>query len=412
MNMTIIASIQKFMSYTTSLSDTKYKKLESQQQSRLYPEKGSESNDVFSLPQYIRVMVSNYQLLQTVFAIDKGECQSGEVKTEEQFSPTVTIVDTATNQPLDCVLLLDGEKPPEVNCRTLFCYVAVEVSHRDARGSHPYPLYYVESKPCKQSKLPLIFCFHQPGTACVIQLSVHSIVDSEGVEYIYDADDCTCVVQIIDREQHWCVSTDVHGVERVKEPPLIRYTGPLANAKYHKIAQHFEKVSPNAECLQQLASKITSGNFSDDIKVIALCWEALIDIQGKAKCNKRLLKTAWDIATQLKCKNGVLLQGRVLRHLAHLQCVLGNYEEALEYISLAKQRFANAAHSNETTSVIYTEILAEWRRLSSSPPSTTFSQLNKSAERNYDLLLNILNSWRSMRNIAYIYILQRKQNFT
>ena len=204
---------------------------------------------------------------------------------------------------------------------------------------------------------------------------------------MYDAEGCTCVVQIIDRKQHPRVSTDVHGVERVKEPPLIRYTGPLATEKYHKIAQHFEKVSPKAESLQQLASKITSGNFSDDIKVVALCWEALIDIQGKPKYNEGLLKTAWDIATQMKCKNGVLLQGRVQSHLAHLHCVLGNYEEALKYISLAKQRLAVAAHSIETASVIYTEIFINLRRLSSAPLPIAFSQVYESTQRNYDLLL-------------------------
>ena len=217
------------MSYTTSLSDTKYKKLEIQQQSRLYPEKGLESNDctnVFSLYQYIQVMVLNYQPLQTVFAVDKGEYESREMKTEEQFSPIVTIVDTATQQTLNCVLLLlHGEKPPEVSCRTLFCYIAVQVSYCDAHGSNPHSLFHMESKPYKQSKLPLIFCFHQPGTVCVVQLSVHFIVDSEGLEYMYHSEDFTCVVQIIDRKQHRCVSTELHGVERVKEPPLIRYTG-------------------------------------------------------------------------------------------------------------------------------------------------------------------------------------------
>ena len=388
-----IVSIQKFMRYTIylSLSDTKYRKFESQQESRLYPGKIQESNDctdIFSLPQYIRVMVSNFQPLQTVFAIDKGEYHSREIKNDEQFSPTVTIVDTATKQPLDCVLLLHGEKPPEVHHRTLFCYIAVQVSYCEEQGSPPHP-YHMESKPCKQGRLPLIFCFYQSGTVCVIQLSVHSIVDSEGVEYMYNADDCTCVVRIIDRKQHQCVS-DVHGVERVKETAVIRYTGPLATARYHKLAQQFEKVSPNAESLQHLASKITSGNFSDDIKVIALCWEALIDIQGKPKYNEGLLKTAWDIATQVKCKNGVLLQGRVLRHLAHLHCVLGNYEEALEYVSLAKQRLAIAAHSIETASVIYTEIFINWRRLSSAPLPTAFSQLYESTQTNYDFL-NILN---------------------
>ena len=117
-------------------------------------------------------MVSNYQPLQTIFAIAKGECQSREIKAEEQFSPSVTIVDTATRQPLDCVLLLHGEKPPEVTCRTLFCYIAVQVKYCDVHGSLPHPLYHMESKPCTQGRLPLIFCFHSWYSLC------HSAVSS------------------------------------------------------------------------------------------------------------------------------------------------------------------------------------------------------------------------------------------
>ena len=142
------------------------RKLESQQQLAVLPEKGHEMTDsmeIFCLPQYIRVMVSNYQPLQTIFAIDEGKYHKCVLKKDEQFSPIVTIVDAATKQPLDCVLLLYGEKPPEVSSRTLFCYIAVQVSYCDVHGSHPYPLYHMKSKPCKQGKLPLIFCFHQPG---------------------------------------------------------------------------------------------------------------------------------------------------------------------------------------------------------------------------------------------------------
>ena len=73
-------------------------------------------------------MVSNYQPLQTIFAIPDNECCIREIKTDEQFSPIVTIVETATQQALDCILLLHGEKPPEVSCRTLFCYIAVQVT--------------------------------------------------------------------------------------------------------------------------------------------------------------------------------------------------------------------------------------------------------------------------------------------
>ena len=211
---------QKFMRHTISLSEKKCRKFESQE--------SSDGTDIFSLPQYIRVMASNYQLLQRIFAISESECHTQDLKRCERFSPTVTIVDTATQQPLDCVLLLRGEKPPEVSCRTLFCYIAVQVTSVPNYGSYPHPLCHMGSKPCKQGKLPLTFCFLQPGTVCNIRLSIHSIVDSEGVEHMYDAEDCTCVVQITDRDQHGGVKMrDRHGVVRVKEPPLLMYTGPL-----------------------------------------------------------------------------------------------------------------------------------------------------------------------------------------
>ena len=107
-------------------SDKKYRKLESQQHSKPHSEKGhklTDSVDIFCLPQYIRILVSNYQPLQIVFAIAESEFHTRKTKTDEQFSPTVTIVDAATKEPLDCVLLLHAEKPSEVSSRTLFCYI-------------------------------------------------------------------------------------------------------------------------------------------------------------------------------------------------------------------------------------------------------------------------------------------------
>ena len=91
-------------------------------------------------------------------------------RSTSSFLLPVTIVDTATQQPLDCVLLLHNEKPPEVKSKALFCYIAVQVSYHDPHGSHPHSPYHMESKPCMQGKLPLIFCFHQPRMVCVIQL--------------------------------------------------------------------------------------------------------------------------------------------------------------------------------------------------------------------------------------------------
>ena len=302
----------KFIRYTISLSDKKYRKLESQKQSRLCSESGQKSTDAFSLPQSIQVMVSNYQLLQTIYATSESECHTQDLKRDEQFSPTVTVVDTATRQPLDCVLLLHGEKPPEVNHRTLFCYIAVQVSYHDPHGSHPYPLYHVKSKPCKQGKLPLIFCFRQPGTVCAIQLSIHSIVDSEGLEYMYHSEDFTCVVQIIDRDQHGGVRMrGQHGVVRIKEPPLLRYTGPLTTKGFHELEEHFIKLylSPDYRQILQLSKLlIDERSTSADIKVFALCWEALSEaVQSNYKHAEEVLKTAWKKASQLECKNVLLL---------------------------------------------------------------------------------------------------------
>ena len=220
-----------------------------------HPENGQalpDPTNILSLPDYIRVMISNYQPLQTVFAVANGEFHTRQIKKDEKFSPIVTIEDAVTQQTLDCMLLLHGEEPQEVNYSTLFCYIAVQV-----RGSHPNPQYHIESEQCTHGKLPLTFCFHQPGASYDIRLSIHSIADSEGVEYTYHSEDCTCTVQILDRKLHNCHS----GCLRMKEPPQHRYTGPLATKRFHKIAQLFEKLYSPSKYMQikKLANCIVGG---------------------------------------------------------------------------------------------------------------------------------------------------------
>ena len=363
------------------LSDKKHRKLESQQQSRLHPEKGHTSTDptdIFS----IRVMVSNYQPLQTIFSIPEGECHTRPIKTDEQFSPIVTIVDAATTKPLDCVLLLQGEQSPQVDCKKLFCYIEVKVSVSGIIGHDycPCPLYHVKRKPCKQGKLPLIFCFHQPGTVCVIQLSIYSIVDSEGVEYMHHSEDCTCVVEIIDRDEHGEVKMkDQHGVVRTKEPPLLRYTGPLATKKYHNLERLFTKFFRNADYkqVQQLSKLvIVKSSNSPDIKVFALCWEGLcLSIDKEYELAEKLLKTAWNEASKLEGENSLLLQGRTLRHLAHLEYAQAKDVEALNYLSQANDKLFHAAPSEETAHALYTKLLLKKRRFFSIPNSEFSSQL-------------------------------------
>ena len=153
--------------------DKSRRKLESQQHSSQFERRhGSNvSRDILSLPQNLQVIVSNYQLLQKIFAISENTL---ETRPDEQFSPIVTIADAVTQQPLDCVLLLlHGEKPPEVNCRILFCYIAVQVTNFGAHGLSFYPPYHMESKPCNQNKLPLTF--FSPARYSLCHLAVSSL---------------------------------------------------------------------------------------------------------------------------------------------------------------------------------------------------------------------------------------------
>ena len=327
-------------------------------------------------------MVSNYQSTQTVFSISESEYHTRQIKKDEQFSPTVTVVDAATRQPLDCVLLLHGEKPPEVTSRALFCYIAVQVVNDDAHGSYPHPLYHMESKPCNHNKLPLIFHFHQPGTVCVIQLSIHSIVDSEGMEYMHHSESCDCIVRVIYRDQQ--------GVIRMKEPSRLRYTGPLATKQFYKLERLFTELfqSPgdNKERILQLSKQtLVKASSSADIKAYALCWKALsVGAHKDYELAEKSLRTALKKASRLECENGLLLQGRVLRHLAFVQYIQGNDDKALEYMSGVKSRLFLAVPFNETAHALHTELLVESRRLLK---RTFSSELYTSTERDYELLL-------------------------
>ena len=250
-------------------------------------------------------MVSNYQPLQTVVAISESEYHTREIKTEEQFSFTVTI---ATQQPLD-----------------------------------------------------------------------------------YHSEDCDCNVHVIDRGQHVGVkTTDRHGVVRMKEPPLLRYTGPLATKKFHKIERQFIKMylSPNYKQILQHSKQLVDKNgISADIKVSALCWKALSEaVQSNYKDAEEVLRDAWKRGSQPECENGLLLQGTVLRHLAFMQYAQGNNDKALEYILGAKKKLSLAAPFNETALTLYTELRIKTCTLFSKHQQFS-TELSKSIEKEYELLL-------------------------
>ena len=172
------------------------------------------------------------------------------------------------------------------------------------------------------------------------------------------------------------------------EAPSLRYTGPLTTKQYHKFEEQFTNLylSTDYEQIQKLCKQILdSENISTDIKVFALCWQAISEANQKNfEDAERLLRSAWGKVSQLECENGLLLQGRVLRHLAHFQHMQGNDDKALEYMSGAKQRLFIAAPSNETALALYTELRMKRRILFS---KTFSSEMYISLEKKYELLL-------------------------
>ena len=216
----------------------------------------------------------------------------------------------------------------------------------------------------------------------------------------------TGVVQVIDGNQH----------SVVKQPALLRYTGPLATKWYHKVERKFTEIFRSArhEDMQKLSKLVVNKeNNSSDIKVFALCWKALTEaVQLRNyKPAEKLLRIAWKKATKLGCENGVLLQGRTLRHLAHLQYVQGKHDKALEYMSKAKERLACAAPSEETAHALYTELLVEKRKLFTKPNPAFSSQLLLSFEKKCELLLEHAKCMKDYEKGAHCSYFTMKASF-
>lgn len=191
--------------------------------------------------------------------------------------------------------------------------------------------------------------------------------------------------------QHQWYYRAQHGTVMVKEPPLLRYTGPLATAKYHKIAQRFEKFySPsNYEQIKKFAKSIVDGSHIEvDLKAFALCWEASSEIflREQNEDGEKLLRTAWEKATLLECENGLLLQGMIHRLFAAMYYNMGKYHKALEHTTAAKERLFLAAPSKETALVLYRETVVTWRELVEQR-DISVNKYN-SIEKDFDLLLD------------------------
>ena len=152
-----------------------------------------------------------------------------------------------------------------------------------------------------------------------------------------------------------CSSSDM-----VKDPLLIRFSGPLATRKFQKINRAFSRAihAGKTEDVEWATEKILSMNVSTDFKAITLLYRASCMALVRGQMDAALLDCdrAIERAKVLECQNGSLITGRALRQKTSILRTLGKCDKALECMKEAKENFFLAAPSSDTASLLYEEV--------------------------------------------------------
>ncbi len=146
----------------------------------------------------------------------------------------------------------------------------------------------------------------------------------------------------------------------VKDPILIRFSGPLATRQFQKIARAFCGAvhAGKADDVEWATEKMLSLNVSTDHKAMTLLYRA----SCKSKVGGHLLEAlvdcdkAIEMARLLDCQNGSLITGRALRYKTGLLRGLRRTDEASKCIKEAKENFFLAAPSFDTAALLYEDV--------------------------------------------------------
>ncbi len=146
----------------------------------------------------------------------------------------------------------------------------------------------------------------------------------------------------------------------VKDPILIRFSGPLATRQFQKIARAFCGAihASKAEDVEWATEKMLSLNVCTDYKAMSLLYRA----SCKSKVGGHLLEAlvdcdkAIEMARLLECQNGSLITGRALRYKTCFLRTKGRTDEALECVKGAKENFFLAAPSSDTAALLYEDV--------------------------------------------------------
>ena len=318
------------------------------------------------LPQHLKVTVSNFQIPSRIMAISEQVILHPDyekLKDNEKCS-LLLVICNADSDTLQAIPLCVDLYEAGMKERNSTCYLSVNVNLQSANASQnqaKQPTFHIQKKTILEpGQIALQFSFSQPDVLYAISFSLHSIIDSEGIQVI----SCS-----FESSTYLMYTANCLPVYQDEAPvlgsglPQHELTGPLRGSKYHQIVSTIKKkgLSGKIQLVQHFTNQFQeSPNTSCDIKVVALVYAAsFISLYNSSEMSrsKELLDKALKLSVNPDCQNSKLLEGMVFTYQAQALRVEGRYKEAQFFLDKAKVAYFDAAPSYLTSSVHYQQAM-------------------------------------------------------
>ena len=313
------------------------------------PSTSKETQTVMPLPQRLRVSVpihcANIKATSQEFSDSAEQIPQDD---DQWLTLPVSILDSTSEEPLRCVVALQGDKHAQISSHTVcFLSLTVDVTGDDQNLETLEPAYYIQrctkSKYTPNGKAAFRLCFFQADASYIISLGIHSVQDEEGIECVgYTVEHYTGFISV------------VKTVERnaFKAPPLLKYEGPIASRKFHNLMSVYTHLfyQGRKDESTTIISKITSSDSTKlDMKLYMLMSKATEKPFEPQTITQ--LENLFRQSQTLDCQNGFLLQALAMMCLSQTHSFQGRTEKALECMHHSRSVCLEAAPSHLTSCV-------------------------------------------------------------
>ena len=320
------------------------------------------------LPRHLMIKTSICQLPSRIMPISKQAILHPDyekLKDDEKLSVLVVVCD-ADSQILQAVPLCVDLYEAGMKTRSSTCYLSVNISTNfqsttASRKLVNHPIFHIQRNACLEpGQIALQFSFSQPDTLYTIRFSLHSTIDSEGIQVIgYSSESNTFNIHTANCLPLYQDAAPVLG----SGLPLKEFSGPLKGSKFDQITNALSKkgLSGNIHAVMHLTKMLQKSQCTPcDIKVLALIYTAsYIQAQDRSEMllSKKLFKKALTLLNHSDCQNSSLLEGMAHTFMAQGLRVEDHFEAALSLLDRAKVAYFGAAPSSLTSSVYFQEAM-------------------------------------------------------